>query len=85
MNKKLIAIVVVCVLLIGVVSLIAMELGGRKGSLAATANTLPVDALYHDWTITSDQTLRYARGSGDGEGDGRATYPPTAEPRSTTP
>ena len=82
MNKKLIAIVIACVLLIGVVSLIALELGKQKSPLSATANTLPVDALYHDWTITSDQTLRYARGSGDGEGDGRATYPPTADPRS---
>ena len=85
MNKKIIAIIIVCVLLAGVVSLIAVELKKQKSPLPATANTLPVDALYHDWTITSDQTLRYARGSGDGEGDGRATYPPTAEPRSTTP
>ena len=85
MNKKIIAIVIACVLLAGVVSLIAVELKNQKSPLPATANTLPVDSLYHDWTITSDQTLRYARGSGDGEGDGRATYPPTAEPRSTTP
>ena len=77
MRKKTVAIIVICVLLAGVVSVIALELKDQKARLYATANTLPVDALYHDWTITSDQTLRYARGSGDGEGDARATYPPT--------
>ena len=41
MKKKIIAIIVACVLLIGVVSLIALELGEQKSSLSATANVLP--------------------------------------------
>lgn len=41
MNKKIIAIVIACVLLAGVVGLIALELGKQKSPLAATANALP--------------------------------------------
>ena len=80
MKKKTVIIIIACALLATVIVLGTLGTQKRNRELDAVGNTLPVDALYHDWTITSDQTLRQARGSGDGEGDGRATYPPTAEP-----
>ena len=54
MKKKIIAIIVACVLLAGIVSLIAMELGGQKSSLSATANVLPPSVLNQEQVITSN-------------------------------
>ena len=53
MNKKIIAIVIACVLLAGVVSLIALELGKQKSPLPATANVLPPSELNQEQVITS--------------------------------
>ena len=54
MNKKIIAIVIACVLLAGVVSLIALELGKQKSPLPATANVLPPSVLNQERVITSN-------------------------------
>ena len=54
MNKKIIAIVIACVLLAGVVSLIALEPGKQKSPLPATANVLPPSELNHERVITSN-------------------------------